>query len=384
MGRGRRALAAGAAVGAVLAGCSLPEALGGREDAAGWERVTARGLRLSGPVEAYRTDHLIASGRYRGRDCLVEIAADGTVRCLPDVDRPPEIPSATALASNGDVILAVEWQDMADASPPAVWAGHDVGLTREALTPGPDADATAFIDVAASDDEALVVGTAPSAVCPHGAVQAWAVRMPGLTRFGGEGPCVDAGSPSPMHAAAGDAWLLVAGPTFPPGTTSAERPTEVWYAAPDVEGWATATWHRVTVPEAPELVSDVVVTLDGMVAGSLADRPVLLTVSGDRATVVDVPDEPLDPDVPTLLVADPGAATRPVVLAVQTPKGTRLWTQRQDGWYAVDGPPGYLTAAVEMDGATYLATRDKDGEVTLWVRRRTATDTSPPAYRAQR
>jgi hypothetical protein len=37
-----------------------------------------------------------------------------------------------------------------------------------------------------------------------------------------------------------------------------------------------------------------------------------------------------------------------------------------------------------MDEATYLATRDDDGEVTLWVRRRTADDASPPAYRAQR
>jgi hypothetical protein len=61
-----------------------------------------------------------------------------------------------------------------------------------------------------------------------------------------------------------------------------------------------------------------------------------------------------------------------------------LWTQRKDGWYAVDGPPGQLTSAVEMDAATYLGTRAEDGEVTLWVRPRTATDTSPPAYRAQR
>jgi hypothetical protein len=61
-----------------------------------------------------------------------------------------------------------------------------------------------------------------------------------------------------------------------------------------------------------------------------------------------------------------------------------VWTQRRDGWYAVDGPRGQLTSAVEMDDATYLALRDDDGEVTLWVRPRVAGEASPPAYRAQR
>jgi hypothetical protein len=130
------------------------------------------------------------------------------------------------------------------------------------------------------------------------------------------------------------------------------------------------------------VVSDVVLTADAMVAGSRDGRPVLLTVSGGRGVEVDVPDEPLDLTAPTVLVADPGDRSRPVVLAVQAPGGVRLWTQRRDGWYAVPGPPGRLTSAVELEGATWLATRGDDGEVTLWVRRRTATDTSPPAYRA--
>lgn len=385
MRRGGRALAVGAATAAMVGGCSLPGALRGGDDPPGWERVTARGLSLSGPVEAYQTDRLIASGRYRGRDCLVEITTEGRVRCLPETDQAPEIPSATALASNGDVILAIEWQDMADSTPPAVWAGFDLELTRESLDPGPDGDATAFVDAATSDDEAIVVGTAPSAACPQGAVAAWSVLIPGLTRLGGQGPCVDASSPSPTHADTDDAWLLVAGPTFAPGTApSAEQPTQAWYATADDEAWATATWHRIVLPEAPELISDVVVSLDGMIAGSRANRPVLLTVAGDRATVVDAPDEVLDPTSPTVLVADPGVAGRAVVLALQTPRGVRLWSQRQDGWYAVDGPRGRLTSAIEMDGgSTYVATRDDSGEVTLWVRRRTASETSPPAYRAQ-
>ncbi len=385
MRRGRRALAAGAAAAAALGGCSLPGALGGRDDPPGWERVSARGLTLTGPVEAYQTGRLIASGRYEGRECLVEITPDGPTRCLPDNDHAPRIPSATALSSNGQMILAVEWQDMADTTPPAVWAGFDLDLSRESLEPGPDGDATAFVDAATSDDEATVVGTAPSAVCPNGAVAAWSAAIPGLRRFGGQGPCVDAGSPSPLHAATGDAWLLVAGPTYAPGTAPAQdQPTQAWYATADDEAWSMATWHRIPLPEAPDLVTDVVVSVDGMVAGSRSNRPLLLTVQPDRATVVDAPDEVLDPTSPTVLVADPGTGNRPVVLAVQTPKGTRLWTQRQDGWYAVDGPPGHLTSAVEMDAATYLATRGEDGEVTLWVRPRTATDASPPAYRAQR
>jgi hypothetical protein len=85
-----------------------------------------------------------------------------------------------------------------------------------------------------------------------------------------------------------------------------------------------------------------------------------------------------------VLVADPGVGGRAVVLAMQTPRGVRLWTQRQSGWYAVDGPRGHLTSAIEMEGGlTYVATRDDAGEVALWVRRRTATETSRPAYRAQ-
>jgi hypothetical protein len=315
----------------------------------------------------------------------VELTVEGAARCLPDGDTAPAIPSATALSTNGDVILAVEWQDMGDATPPAVWAGYDQNLSRESLPPGPDANATAFVDAATSDDEAIVVGTVPSAHCPHGAVAAWTVRSPGLRPFGAEGPCVDASSPSPLHAATGDSWLLVAGPTYAPGTLSVVgQPTQAWYATAEDEDWADATWHPVTAGNPPEIVTDVVVAPDGMVAGSAANRPVLMTVSPERATDVDVPDEALDPSAPTVLVADPGTGGRPVVLAVQTPRGTRVWTQRQDGWYAVDGPRGRLTSAVEMDEATYLATRDDDGEVTLWVRRRTADDASPPAYRAQR
>lgn len=382
------------AVASALAACSLPGPFAADDEAPpGWERVSVGGLALTGPVEPYQPGRLIASGRLDGRACVVEIVvevaiespAERTARCLPDRDKPPEIPSATALSSNGDVILAVEWQDMGDATPPAVWAGYDLDLSRESLAPGPEGNATAFVEAATSDDEAIVVGTAPSPLCPHGAVAAWAVRLPGLTPFGAQGPCVDAASPSPLHAATGDAWLLVAGPAYAPGALpSTDQPTQVWFATANDEDWATATWRPVTASAPPEVVTDVVVALDGVVAGSRSNRPVLLTVSGDRATPVDVPAETLAPSSPTVLVADPGTGGRPVVLAVQTPRSTRVWTQRRDGWYAVDGPRGHLTSAVELGDATYLAVRDDDGEVTLWVRRRTATDTSPPAYRAQR
>ena len=362
--RGRsRALAVGVAVAAAAGACSLPDGLRGGDAPAGWERVTARGLALSGPVEAYQPDRLIASGRYRGRDCLVEITTGGKVRCLPAADHAPAIPSATALSSNGDVILSIEWQDMADNTPPAVWAGFDLELTRESLAPGPEGDATAFVDVATSDDEAIVVGTEPSAACPP-------KRL----------------SPSPLHADTDDAWLLVAGPVFGPGTLpSGESAVQAWVASADDERWATAAWQPVELPQPLDLVTDVVVAVDGMVAGSRAGLPVLATVDGGRATAVDVPDERLDAANPMVLVADPGVGGRAVVLALQTPRGVRLWTQRQDGWYAVDGPRGRLTSAIEMEGgSTYVATRDDTGEVTLWVRRRTASETRPPAYRAQR
>ena len=383
------------AVLSALAACSLPASFTDDDPPPGWERLDVNGLVITGPVEPYRPGELITAGRLDGRECLVELtvtavdngAGEAVARCLSDRKKAPRIPSATALSSNGDIILAVEWQDMADATPPAVWAGRDSALSRQSLEPGPDADATAFVDAATSDDEAFVVGTTPSAVCPHGAVAAWAVQMQThlLSRLGTDGPCVDAGSRSPLHAAAGDRWLLVAGPTFAPGSgPSGGQETQAWYATADGEDWATPTWHRVLLPAAPDLVSDVVVTADAMVAGSRGGRPVLLTVSGGRGIEVDAPDEPLDLNAPTVLVADPGAGSRPVVLAVQARNGVRLWTQRRDGWYAVPGPPGHLTSAVELEGATWLATRGDDGEVTLWVRRRTATDTSPPAYRALR
>ncbi len=385
MRRGGRALAVGAAAAAIVGGCSLPGALRGGDDPPGWERVTARGLTLNGPVEAYQPDRLIASGRYRGRDCLVEITTAGAARCLPDTDDAPAIPSATALSTNGEVILSIEWQDMADSTPPAVWAGFDLQLTRQSLDPGPDGDATAFVDAATSDDEAIVVGTAPSSACPQGAVAAWSVMFPGLSRFGGQGPCVDATSPSPTHADTDDAWLLVAGPVFSPGgLPAADSPVQAWVASADDERWATAAWHPVELPQPLDLVTDVVVAVDGMVAGSRAGLPVLATVDGRGATAVEVPDERLDAANPIVLVADPGVGGRAVVLALQTPRGVRLWTQRQDGWYAVDGPRGRLTSAIEMEGgSTYVATRDDSGEVTLWVRQRTASETSPPAYRAQ-
>ena len=385
------AVVAVTALSAVCA-CSLPASFTDDTAPAGWERLGIEGVVVTGPVVPYRPGELIATGRLDGRECLIELSVagvdagdgDATAKCLPTRHAAPRIPSATALSSNGDVILAVEWQDMADATPPAVWVGHDLDLSRQSLEPGPDADATAFVDAATSGDEGFVVGTTPSAVCPHGAVTAWAVQAHGLSRFGTDGPCVDAGSRSPLHAAAGDHWLLVAGPTFAPGSEPLEgQPTQAWFATADDEDWARTTWHRVDEPAAPDLVSDVVVTADGVVAGSRGDRPALLTVSGGRAVEVDVPDEPLDAEAPTVLVADPGTGSRPVVLAVQARSGVRLWTQRRDGWYAVPGPPGHLTSAVELEGATWLATRGDDGEVTLWVRRRTATDTSPPAYRAE-
>jgi hypothetical protein len=377
------------AVVSALGACSLPAPFAD-DDAVppGWERVHVGGLTLTGPVEPYQPGRLLASGRLEGRPCLVEISVETTVestaRCLPDRDSPPRIPSATALSTNGDVILAVEWQDMGDATPPAVWAGDDVQLARESLAPGPDGNATAFVDAATSDDEAIVVGTVPSTVCPHGAVAAWTVRSPGLTPFGAQGPCVDAGSPSPLRADTGDGWLLVAGPLFAPGAApSADRLTQTWFATAEDEEWNTAEWHRVAATDAPDLVTDVVVTADGVVAGSRAGRPVLVTVSGDRATAVDPPAHSLDPTSPIVLVADAGTGGRPVVLAAQGPRGAQVWTQRRDGWYAVDGPRGQLTSAVEMGDATYLALRDDDGEVTLWVRPRTPSDASPPAYRAQ-
>jgi hypothetical protein len=177
----------------------------------------------------------------------------------------------------------------------------------------------------------------------------------------------------------------VAGPVFSPGTLpDADSPVQAWVASADDESWATAAWRPVGLPQPLDVVTDVVVAVDGMVAGSRAGVPVLATLDGQRATAVDVPDERLDPANPVVLVADPGVGGRAVVLALQTPRGVRLWTQRQDGWYAVDGPRGLLTAAIEMEGgSTYVATRDHNGEVTLWVRRRTASETSPPAYRAQ-
>jgi hypothetical protein len=389
----RRAGAGVAAVLSALAACSLSAPFTDDDPPPGWEQLDVADVVVTGPVERYRPGTLITTGRLNGRECLLELAVEGvdlgdgptTARCLPAGDRPPRIPSATAVSSNGDVILAVEWQDMADATPPAVWAGRGRDLSRQSLAPGPDADATAFVDAATSEDQALVVGTTPSAACPHGAVAGWAVGAQGLSRFGTDGPCVDAGSRSSLHASAGDRWMLVAGPAFAPGAgPSAGEPTQAWYATAADADWATAAWHRVVLPVAPDLVSDVVGTADGMVAGSRGDRPVLITVSRDRATEVEVPDEPLDPEAPTVLVADPGAGSRPVVLAVQARSGVRLWTQRRDGWYAVAGPPGHLASAVELEGATWLATRGDDGEVTLWVRRRTPTDTSPPAYRAQR
>lgn len=387
MGRHRLAGPAAviAAAAAALSSCGLPGALGGEPDTPGWERVNARGLVLTGPVEAYQPDRLIASGSFQGRDCIVEITTAGGIRCLPETDDQRQIPSATALSSNGDVILAVEWQDMADATPPAVWAGFDLELNRESLRPGPDGDATAFVDAATSDDEATVVGTGPSAACPSGAVAAWSVLVPGLSRFGGQGPCVDATSPSQLHADTDDAWLLVAGPVYRPGTSpDTDRPIQAWVASADDERWATATWQPVGLPQPFDRVTDVVVALDGMVAGSRANRPVVATVDGRHATAVEVPDDALDRADPTVLVADPGVGGRAVVLAMQTPRGVRLWTQRQSGWYAVDGPRGHLTSAIEMEGGlTYVATRDDAGEVALWVRRRTTTETSRPAYRAQ-
>ena len=381
----RTGFAMGVATAAALSACAVPAALRGDEVPAGWERVSVGGLTLTGPVEPYQPGRLLASGLLHGRPCLVELTVEGAARCLPDGDTSPAIPSATALSTNGDVILAVEWQDMGDATPPVVWAGDDARLARESLAPGPDGNATAFVDAATSDDEAIVVGTVPSAACPHGAVSAWTVRSPGLTPFGAQGPCVDAGSPSPLRADTGDGWLLVAGPLFAPGTVPyASGLTQIWFATAEDEEWSTAEWHHVTTTDAADLVTDVVVAVDGVVAGSRAGRPVLVTVSGDRATTVDVPDDALESTSPTVLVADPGVGGQPVVLAVQALRGTRVWTQRQDGWYAVDGPRGLLTSAVEMEDATYVAVRDDDAEVTLWVRRRTATDASPPAYRAQR
>src|SRR6478672_4311664 len=68
---GRHRLAAPAAViaaaAAALSSCGLPSALGGEPDPPGWERVSARGLVLKGPVEAYQPDRLIASGSFQGR-----------------------------------------------------------------------------------------------------------------------------------------------------------------------------------------------------------------------------------------------------------------------------------------------------------------------------
>jgi hypothetical protein len=266
----------------LLVACSLPAPFTDDEPPAGWRRLDIGGVVVTGPVEPYRPGHLVASGRLDGRECVLDLGVeafdtgegDATARCLPDRDRAPRIPSATALSSDGDVILAVEWQDMADATPPAVWAGHARDLARQSLARDPDSDATAFVDVATSADEALVVGTAPSAVCPHGAVVAWAVEAHGLSRFGSDGPCVDAGSRSPLHAAAGDRWLLVAGPVFAPGSgPSGAQPTQAWVVTATDGGWATAAWRRVLLPAAPDLVSDVVVTGDGMVAGSLGGRP---------------------------------------------------------------------------------------------------------------
>lgn len=374
-----------------LAGCSVPTPFTDDDVPSGWERLDVDGVVVTGPVEPYQPGHLIASGRLRGRDCVLDLTIErvddgggATARCLPDSDGSTRIPSATALSSNGSVIVAVEWQDMADATPPGVWTGDDESFSRESLEPGPDGDATAFVDAGTSDDEAVVVGTAPSVSCPHGAVAGWSLNVPGLRPFGTKGPCVDASSASSLHADTGDAWLLVAGPLFAPGTTpSPAQPTQAWYATADEEAWATTTWHQLPLPAAPDLVTDVVVSVDGVVAGSRGGRPALLTISGDRATDVEVPDELLDADAPVVLVADPGTGSRPVVLAVQARSGVRLWTQRRDGWYAVAGPPGRVTSAVEQEGSTWLATRGDDGELTLWWRRRTATDTSPPAYRAQ-
>ena len=69
----------------------------------------------------------------------------------------------------------------------------------------------------------------------------YAVLFPGLSRFGGQGPCVDATSPSPTHADTDDAWLLVAGPVFSPGGLPApDSPVQAWVASADDERWATA------------------------------------------------------------------------------------------------------------------------------------------------
>lgn len=161
-------------------------------------------------------------------------------------------------------------------------------------------------------------------------------------------------SPDDLWVGGTEGTYVVVGPVSPtPGAT--DRDPQVWVAGTMDDH----TWQRVDLPSFPDLVTDMRGwVLDLYVAGPAGDRPVVVEAHGGPA--LPVPDVRLDPDDPTVLIAEvPTADGERPSLVLQTPDGAVLYRARAEGWDEVPMPPGHAQVA--------LLTSTEDGAVTAYA-----------------
>ncbi|HET6167027.1 MAG TPA: hypothetical protein VFE07_09380 [Marmoricola sp.] len=144
------------------------------------------------------------------------------------------------------------------------------------------------------------------------------------------------GRPEELLVGSSDASPYVAGRLL--GGDGGEAAVGLWTCSPDMGTYGPGGWQRCELDVSPDGFTQIRSSIQPSFAGHLDGRPVVW--DHDR-TGVDVPDVPLDPEHPQVLVP-----WRLDELALQTrDEGPQLWSRADRGWSPRPMPPGRLDDA---------------------------------------
>lgn len=346
----------------------------------GWSRV-ATPDELSGPIDTVGVIGMMFVGRRGDGSCLEEMDFDRRFACVA------WLPSQHVMAFD----TAAEWSLLASSRPaatpqlysadtqlPVRWALelHDPPATaRRLAADGTMDDAVKVQSVAIDDDGVFPIAAGTTTTAGGDRLGVWTLQADHLVKVAppdGQGCCVvEPGSV--VRSAGTDPQVLVAASVRDATDSDGPYRVRAWAGWSDGTGPDSWTWAEQRLATSLEVLTDAVGdTLDTWLAGTSHGTAVVLRTSEHRRGFerVELPDIPVDPDEPVLVVAlSSFADDDALVLAVQTPTGGQVWTHHDSGWRSVDLPKGVVVDAAVFDGTAYVTLRDDSGHITLWRQR---------------
>lgn len=143
------------------------------------------------------------------------------------------------------------------------------------------------------------------------------------------------GAPGELLVGSSDGQPFVAGLLSNDGGAGA---VGLWSSGPDMGTWGPGGWQQRALDPAPDGFTQIHSSIFPKFAGHLGGQPVLYD---HELHLLDVPEVPLDPEHPQVLVP-----RGPVEIALQSlAEGPQLWRRDAGRWSPRPLPPGRLDAA---------------------------------------